>query len=93
MGLFRKRIKFETVAKFNMALDKNVKLRNQLENLSLHSDDKTKEEYLKELLNLFKKEGIDITVEELDKLLLLRQKTNQMLLEKNQNDKDNLGDK
>ena len=37
--------------------------------------------YLTELLALFNAEGFDLSLKELDMLLLLRQKTDQMLLE------------
>lgn len=35
------------------------------------------------MLSLFRKEGLDITLKELDMLLLLRAKTDQVLLERN----------
>ena len=41
----------------------------------------TKTAYLSKLLSLFSKEGVDITLKELDMLLLLRNKTDQILLE------------
>ena len=45
-----------------------------------------KEEYLSELLGLFRKEGLDITPKELDMLLLLRSKTDQILPENTDTD-------
>ena len=42
----------------------------------------TKTEYLSRMLSLFGNEGLDITLKEFDMLLLLRTKTNQILLEK-----------
>lgn len=38
-------------------------------------------EYLSKILQLFKKEGLDITLKEFDMLLLLRSKTDQLMLE------------
>ena len=42
--------------------------------------------YLAELLALFNAEGFDLTLKELDMLLLLRKKTDQMLLEQTENE-------
>ena len=39
-------------------------------------------EYRRRLLELFRQQGLDINAEQLDMLLLLRQKTDQMLLER-----------
>ncbi len=79
---FKKRkVTFDKVAKFNYELDTNEKLKEELKNLALCRNDMTKTAYLSRLLSLFSKEGIDITLKELDMLLLLRNKTDQILLE------------
>ena len=39
-------------------------------------------EYREKLLSLFRERGLDLNAEQLDMLLLLRQKTDQMLLER-----------
>lgn len=79
---FKKRkVTFDKVAKFNYELDTNEKLKEELKNLALCRNDMTKTAYLSRLLSLFSNEGIDITLKELDMLLLLRNKTDQILLE------------
>ena len=70
----KKSITFDKAAKFNYELDTNEKLKETLCNLSLSRNKMKKEEYLSELLGLFRKEGLDITPKELDMLLLLRSK-------------------
>lgn len=71
------------MAKFNYELDTNEKLKEELKNLALCRNDITGTEYLSRMLSLFGKEGLDITLKELDMLLLLRNKTDQLLLERN----------
>ena len=80
----KKKVKFDKVAKFNYELDTNEKLREELKNLALCRSNITRAEYLSRMLALFGKEGIDITLKEFDMLLLLRTKTDQMLLERNE---------
>ena len=46
--------------------------------------DITGTEYLSRILSLFGKEGLELTLKELDILLLLRSKTDQILLERNE---------
>lgn len=79
----KKKLTFDKVAKFNYELDTNEKLKEELKGLSLCRNDMTKTEYLSRILLLFREEGLDITLKEFDMLLLLRTKTDQMLLEKN----------
>ena len=81
MRLFRKRITFDKAARFNYELDCNENLRTALKNLSLSQSGIGKKKYLCELLRLFREEGLDLTLKELDMLLLLRQKTDQLLEE------------
>ena len=78
--LFRKKITFQQAARFNYELDRNEKLNTALKNLSLSQSGLGKKEYLSELLRLFRQEGLELSLKELDMLLLLRQKTDQILL-------------
>ena len=80
----KKKVTFDKVAKFNYELDTNEKLKEELKNLALCRSDITRVEYLSRILSLFGKEGLDITLKEFDMLLLLRTKTDQLLLEKNE---------
>ena len=80
----KKKITFDKVAKFNYELDTNECLKEELKNLALCRSNMTKTEYLSRVLSLFSKEGLDLTFKEFDMLLLLRTKTDQLLLEKNE---------
>ena len=77
----KRKVTFNTVARFNYELDTNAALKEKLKNLALCRNDMSKARYLSEILSLFSKEGLDITLKELDMLLLLRNKTDQLLLE------------
>ncbi len=79
----KKKVTFNKIAKFNYELDTNEQLKNELKNLALCRNDMTRTEYMSKILSIFKKEGINITLKEFDMLLLLRAKTDQMLLEQN----------
>lgn len=79
----KKKVTFDKVARFNYELDTNEKLKEELKKLALCRNDMTKTEYLSRMLSLFGNEGLDITLKEFDMLLLLRTKTDQILLEKN----------
>lgn len=46
-------------------------------------------EYRRKLLQLFREKGLDINAEQLDMLLLLRQKTDQMLLGRESDGQEN----
>lgn len=78
--LFRKKITFEQAARFNYELNRNEKLKTALKNLSLRQNKMSKQKYLTEMLDLFREEGLELSLKELDMLLLLRQKTDQILL-------------
>ena len=78
----KKKVTFDKVALFIYDLDTNAKLKEQLKKLSLCRNDISKTEYLSQMLSLFGQEGLDITLKELDMLLLLRNKTEQLRLEK-----------
>lgn len=81
----RKKLTFDKVARFNYELDSNEELKEELKNLALCRSDMSRAEYLTRILRLFGKEGLVLTLKELDMLLLLRNKTEQILLE-NAND-------
>ena len=70
------------MARFNYELDTNEKQKEELKKLALCRNNMTKTEYLSRMLSLFGNEGLDITLKEFDMLLLLRTKTDQILLEK-----------
>lgn len=78
----KKKVTFEKVAKFNYELDTNRKLKEALKSLALSRNDLNKTEYLAKMLSLFRAEGLSLSLKELDMLLLLRNKTDQLLLEK-----------
>lgn len=78
----KKKVTFDKVARFNYELDTNEKLKEELKKLALCRNNMTKTEYLSRMLSLFGNEGLDITLKEFDMLLLLRTKTDQILLEK-----------
>ena len=82
----RKKLTFDKTAKFNYELDTNESLKTALKNLSLQRGEMSRRRYLTELLALFNAEGFDLTLKELDMLLLLRKKTDQMLLEQPENE-------
>ncbi len=77
----KKKVTFDKVARFNYELDTNIRLKEELKNLALCRNDISRTEYLSSMLSLFRKEGLNITVKELDMLLLLRTKTDQVLWE------------
>ena len=81
MFFSKKKLTFDKTAKFNYELDTNEKLKTALKNLSLRRGEMSQKSYLTELLALFNEEVFDLSLKELDMLLLLRKKTDQMLLE------------
>lgn len=80
----KKNVTFDKVAKFNYELDTNERLKEELKQLALCRNDITRTEYLSRILSLFGKEGLELTLKEFDMLLLLRTKTDQALLERNE---------
>lgn len=80
----KKKVMFDKVAKFNYELDTNERLKEELKQLALCRNDITRTEYLSRILSLFDKEGLELTLKEFDMLLLLRTKTDQALLERNE---------
>lgn len=81
MFFSKRKLTFDKAAKFNYELDTNEKLKTALKNFSLRRGEMSKKSYLTELLALFNEEGFDLSLKELDMLLLLRKKTDQILLE------------
>ena len=57
-------------------------LRRKLNELAKQYPTLRESEYREKLLLLFRERGLDLNAEQLDMLLLLRQKTDQMLLER-----------
>ena len=77
----REKLNFAKTARFNYELDTNEELKTALKNLSLRRGEMSRGNYLTEMLALFNREGFDLSLKELDMLLLLRKKTDQILLE------------
>ena len=78
----KKRLSFAEAARFNWEADTNAELRQKLNELAKQYPTLQESEYRRRLLLLFREQGLDIDAEQLDMLLLLRQKTDQMLLER-----------
>ena len=79
--LWKKRtLSFDEAAKFSWELDTNAELRQNLDALAKQYTNLSEKEYRRKLLLLFRENGLVIDSNQLDKLLLLRQKTDQMLL-------------
>ena len=76
----KKKLSFAETAKFNWEADTNEELRRKLNELAKQYPTLREGEYREKLLSLFRERGLDINAEQLDMLLLLRQKTDQMLL-------------
>ena len=78
----KKKLAFAETAKFNWEADTNEELRQKLNELAKQYPTLREGEYREKLLSLFRERGLDLNAEQLDMLLLLRQKTDQMLLER-----------
>ena len=78
----KKKLSFAETAKFNWEADTNEELRQKLNELAKQYPTLREGEYREKLLSLFRERGLDLNAEQLDMLLLLRQKTDQMLLER-----------
>ncbi len=76
----KKTLSFDEAARFNWALDTNAELRQELDELAKQYTNLSEKEYRRKLLLLFQGNGLVIDADQLDMLLLLRQKTDQMLL-------------
>lgn len=85
----KKKLSFAETAKFNWEADTNAELRKKLNELAKQYPTMQEREYRKQLLELFREKGLDINAEQLDMLLLLRQKTDQMLLRQKPDGQEN----
>lgn len=85
----KKKLSFAETAKFNWEADTNAELRKKLNELAKQYPTMQEREYRKQLLELFREKGLDINAEQLDMLLLLRQKTDQMLLRQEPDGQEN----
>ena len=73
---------FIEAARFNAVMDNNQWLNESLLELTKRYGSLSRQEYIEEMLRLFRQSGLDLTAEELQTLLKLRMKTDQMLLSK-----------
>ncbi len=87
----KKKLSFAETAKFNWEADTNAELRKKLNELAKQYPTMQEREYRKQLLEIFREKGLDINAEQLDMLLLLRQKTDQMLLRQESDGQKNGG--
>lgn len=78
----KKKLSFAEAARFNWEADTNAELRQKLSELAKQYPTLRESEYREKLLQLFRAQGLDLDAEQLDMLLLLRQKTDQMLLDR-----------
>ncbi len=76
----KKTLSFDEAAKFNWELDTNAELRQKMDELAKQYTNLSEKEYRRKLLLLFRENGLLIDSKQLDMLLLLRHKTDQMLL-------------
>lgn len=74
------RLGLEEAAAFNTALDTNERLKRGLYDLACAYPELTQDEYVDEMLRLFKQAGLFLTREELETLLMLRRQTDLLLL-------------
>lgn len=71
---------FVAAARFNAVMDNSQRLNDGLLELTKRYGSLTEQEYIQEMLGLFREAGLDLTADELNTLLMLRMKTDQMLL-------------
>ena len=81
----KKTLSFDDAAKFNWELDTNAELRQKLDELAKQYSSLSEKEYRRKLLLLFRKNGLIIDSDLLEMLLILRHKTDQMLLRQDLN--------
>ena len=77
-------LSFGEAARFNWELDTNAELRQKMDELAKQYKTLSEKEYRGKLLQLFQENGLAIDSDEMDMLLLLRHKTDQMLLRQEQ---------
>lgn len=85
----KKKLTFAETARFNWEADTNAELRQKLSELAKQYPTLRESEYREKLLQLFRAQGLDLDAEQLDMLLLLRQKTDQMLLDRKADSQQN----
>ena len=85
----KKKLSFAEAARFNWEADTNAELRQKLSELAKQYPTLRESEYREKLLQLFRAQGLDLDAEQLDMLLLLRQKTDQMLLDRKTDSQQN----
>lgn len=78
----KEKMGFIEAARFNAVMDNNQWLNESLLELTKRYGSLSRQEYIEEMLRLFRQSGLDLTAEELQTLLKLRMKTDQMLLSK-----------
>lgn len=75
-------LKFEDAARFNWALDTDRELQDGIAKLAEEFPNLTEESYTQNVLELFRKAGLELSMEDLKILLALRRETDCMLLRK-----------
>lgn len=81
----KRSIGFSDSAMFNYELDTNEELKKGLIALAEQMPYISEEEYRERMLTLFRQSGLELSGKELEMLLLLRMKTDQMLTKENHN--------
>lgn len=81
----KRSIGFSDSAMFNYELDTNEELKKGLAALTEQIPYISEEEYRERMLLLFRQSGLELSGKELEMLLLLRMKTDQMLTKRNHN--------
>ncbi len=76
----KRTLSFDEAARFNWELDTNAELRQKMDELAKQYTNLSEKEYRRKLLLLFQENGLAIDSDQMDMLLLLRHKTDQMLL-------------
>lgn len=76
----RPSLDFEQAARFNRVLDTDHRLRDGIARLAEQYPRITQEEHTRQMLALFSEAGLQLSEKELQTLLALRLKTDQMLL-------------
>lgn len=86
----KRSIGFSDSAMFNYELDTNEELKKGLIALAEQMPYISEEEYRERMLTLFHQSGLEFSGKELEMLLLLRMKTDQMLTKENHNNENGL---
>lgn len=81
-GQAMRKLGFTDAARFNFEMDTNAQLKAGIAELDRRFTELTEREYRARMLELFSEAGVEITDKELEMLLLLRMKTDQLLLKK-----------